>query len=185
MINLPLIASLAEPHWGDNWNFRAYLQLEVDPVEIDDAAAEIYADVAAKIDCTKCGNCCREVYPFLSSADESRLVEGLMNSGRAIPALQSEGGDERRTFCAKPCPMLEGDRCSVYEFRPDDCRNYPHLDRPDFLGGSVGFIENYGTCPIVFHVYSRMKAKFSYDPSRDYVGDNDPELTHGSLYQNK
>ena len=24
-----------------------------------------------------------------------------------------------------PCPFLENERCSIYEFRPEVCRNYP------------------------------------------------------------
>ena len=58
--------------------------------------------------------------------------------------------------------------CSVYAGRPNDCRSYPHLHYPAFLGLSVATIENYRVCPIVFNVYERMKLDLPYDASVDY-----------------
>jgi Fe-S-cluster containining protein len=175
MIDLPLIASLAEPHWADNWNFRAYLQQHVPPHVLDQVAHQTYAAVAEFIDCRDCGQCCREIHPYLSTSDIERLNQGLEQSSRVMPPMRKEAGTDLMVFCAKPCPLLKDLQCTAYESRPEDCRGYPHLDRPDFLGGSVGFIENYGTCPLVFHTYSRLKSQFSYDPATDYIGDSDPE----------
>jgi Fe-S-cluster containining protein len=175
MIDLQLIASLAEPHWADNWNFRAYLQQHVLPDRIDEVAHKTYREVSALIDCTECGQCCREVYPYLSASDVRVLADGLAAVGQVLPPLQDDQDTGLKVFCSKPCPLLKQNRCSAYASRPDDCRSYPHLDKPDFLAGSIGFIENYGTCPIVFHTYSRMKTQFSYDPATDYIGDANPE----------
>jgi uncharacterized protein len=171
---IEIISSLAEPHWADNWNFRAYLQQKVSPIEIDRAAQALAQEVSAKIDCTACGNCCREIYPHFTPADVSRLAAGLGQSEHDLKStMRGEGGAS--VFCASPCPMLKGSKCTVYEHRPDDCRDYPHLHKPDFLGGSIGTIENYGTCPIVFNVYGQLKEAFSYDPQTDYIGESDPE----------
>jgi Fe-S-cluster containining protein len=177
MIDLPLIASLAEPHWGDNWNFRAYLQQQVPPETIDAVAQQTYQEVSAQIDCTQCGQCCREVHPYLTTSEVALLTRGLAKEGRSMPTLRQDDETGQQVFCQKPCPLLKDNRCTAYGLRPEDCRGYPHLDRPDFLGGSVGFIENYGTCPLVFHTYARMKTRFSYDPAVDYIGDLDPELS--------
>ena len=181
-INLALIASRAEPDWADNWNFRAYLQQSVNPAEIDRVAMTLNTEVSGAIDCTQCGNCCREVYPFMLPADVSRLAEGLGESESALLSRMTPAEDGTVVFCQRPCPMLKEDKCTVYAHRPDDCREYPHLHKSDFLGGSIGVIENYGTCPIVFHVYNRMKTSFAYDASKDYIGDTDPEMTHGSSF---
>lgn len=175
-ISVAVIASLAEAHWADNWNFRAYLQQEVAPKDIDRAAQEICRDVSNKIDCTACGNCCREIYPHFRPADVTRLASGLGQSELELSKTMRDEGENTKVFCASPCPMLKQKKCTVYDYRPDDCREYPHLHKPDFLGGSIGTIENYGTCPIVFNVYGQLKRVFHYDPSADYIGDTDPEL---------
>ncbi|MCX6123144.1 MAG: YkgJ family cysteine cluster protein, partial [Proteobacteria bacterium] len=175
MIDLPEIAALAEPHWADNWNFRSYLQQKVSPETIDDVAQKTYREVAAQIDCTQCGQCCREIQPYLTAQDVLRLSGDPAASGNQMPLLRKDEESGLQVFCQKPCPMLKNNQCTAYDLRPDDCRSYPHLDRPDFLGGSVGFIENYGTCPIIFHTYGRMKTRFSYDSSTDYIGDSNPE----------
>jgi Fe-S-cluster containining protein len=174
--DLSVIAKRAEPDWADNWNFRAYLQQDVDPPTLDQTAQTVNAAVSVEIDCTTCGNCCREVYPYMTPADVERLALGMGTSKKEILS-RTKTEDGGIVFCEKPCPMLRENKCTVYDHRPDDCREYPHLDKPDFIGGSIGFIQNYGTCPIVYNVYSRLKSCFAYDANKDYIGDTDPENT--------
>ena len=173
---IDVIAALAEPHWADNWNFRAYLEQNVDPIELDRAVKQLNHEISSKIDCTACGNCCREIYPHITGSDVTRLASGLGLSESEIAKKLSDDGHGGHVFCERPCPMLKENKCTVYNVRPDDCREYPHLHKDDFLGGSIGTIENYGTCPIIFNVYGHLKTKFSYDPTRDYIGDSDPEI---------
>lgn len=184
--DLSKIAARAEANWADNWNYRAYLQRHVPPDEIDRTAQALNREVASAIDCTTCTNCCREINPYLSSSDVRRVAQslGLKSTDLRKQYLRKEGSGAF-VFRAKPCPMLQtSGACAVYQDRPDDCREYPHLHKPDFLSRSIGFIENYRICPIVYNVYERMKSAFAYDPSTDYIGDTDPEETHGSLLAN-
>jgi Fe-S-cluster containining protein len=174
-LDLAIIAAAAEPAWADNWNFRSYLIQNVDSDSIDKKVHAINQDISAKIDCTKCGQCCREIYPYMNKGDVERLAKGLCLTQSEILAQTKVEDDGCVSFNKRPCPMLEHNKCLVYNFRPDDCREYPHLHKPDFLAGSIGTIENYGTCPIVYNVYNQLKHSFNYDPSVDYIGDQDPE----------
>lgn len=175
--DIKTIASLAEPHWVDNWNFRAFLQQEVEPERLDAVVHALNREVAARIDCTACGNCCREIYPHFDPPDVTRLASGLgVSEGELRRSLRPED-DGTLVFCTQPCPLLKENKCTAYEHRPNDCRLYPHLDQEDFFGLSIGIIENYGTCPIIFNVYGRLKKKFPYDPAKDYIGDTDPLQT--------
>jgi Fe-S-cluster containining protein len=176
--DLAVISSLAEPHWGDNWNFRAYLQQSVDPLKLDDTGRSLSREIAAKIDCLECGNCCRTIQPHLTPDDVLRLRA----AATGVEGGLVDAGDGLQVFQKMPCPLLDGNKCTAYGQRPDDCRGYPHLDKPDFLGGTIGFIENYGTCPIVFNTLNHLKTLFAYDPAKDYIGDRDPEATHGSSF---
>jgi Fe-S-cluster containining protein len=174
--DLSALNELARDRWADNWNFRAFLQKSVDPDEIDRRVHALNAEVSARIDCTTCGNCCREIFPYLSGKDVGRLARGCglrSDEFRARYLKRTQDGEE--VFNTVPCPMLAGTRCGVYTTRPDDCRGYPHLHKPDFLGRSVGVIENYRICPIIYNVYERLKAVFPYDPAVDYIGDDEVE----------
>lgn len=174
-IDLKVISSAAEPDWADNWNFRSYLIHNVDSTAIDNKALEIYRDVSSKIDCTSCGNCCREIYPLMTPEDVQLMANGLQISEAGLLKKTKPEDSKCVSFRELPCPMLKENKCTVYEYRPRDCREYPHLDKPDFIGGSIGTIENYGTCPIIYNVYNRLKTAFNYDPSKDYIGNTDPE----------
>jgi len=173
---ISIIEALAVERWADNWNFRAYLQQHQKPVDVDSVVHRLNADIAPKIDCTKCANCCRGAGPSLTPADVARAAGAAKLAGDAFTKLfltAGEGGEQ--VFKTSPCPLLTGNLCSIYSDRPGDCRTYPHLDEPDFVANSVPTIENYRVCPIVFNVYERLKSEFAYDPRVDYVGDTNPE----------
>jgi len=86
-------------------------------------------------------------------------------SGRKIPIIKlevthlipNENDSEKYNFKELPCPFLKDDRCSNYDYRPKDCRSYPHLHKKDFRSRLWGVVENYSMCPIVFNVYERLQ----------------------------
>lgn len=173
--NIEMIESLAEARWVDNWNFRAYLKAHVTPQAVDSAAHRLNGEIARRIDCTTCANCCRGAGPSLTGADVARAAKATnLSTGKfERQFLKSQAGE--KVFRATPCPLLKDSLCTIYANRPADCRTYPHLDEPDFLLNSVATIENYRVCPIVFNVYERLKGEFAYDAAVDYVGDADQE----------
>ena len=181
--DLKIIAELAESNWADNWNFRSFLQHEIDPSIIDQTVHELNRVVSAEIDCTACANCCRELQPHLEEKDVTRVAAALDLSVKdAKKKYLVKDPDRSYRFSIKPCPLLNGTKCSIYKSRPADCSEYPHLNKPDFLGGSIGVIENYRVCPIVFNVYEGLKTKFHYDKNADYIGEDDPEAFSGSYW---
>jgi len=181
--DLKIIGEKAEANWADNWNFRSFLQHEIDPAVIDETVQALSRAVSTEIDCTICANCCKQLQPHLGEADVVRVAGAL-----CLSVVQTKkrhlvkDPDSSYRFSVKPCPLLSGGKCSIYASRPIDCSEYPHLDKPDFLGGSIGVIENYRVCPIVYNVYEMLKTKFEYDSSRDYIGDSDPEAFSGSYW---
>lgn len=174
-LNLEIIAASAEPAWADNWNFRSYLLRNVSPGDVDLKVKGIYENVVSQVDCTSCGNCCREIFPLMTADDVEKMARGLNITKNELLISTQPAEFDCVSFKSHPCPMLKENKCTVYQFRPRDCQEYPHLDKPDFLAGSIGTIENYGTCPIIFNVYNRLKSSFEYNPAIDYIGDSDPE----------
>ncbi len=73
-----VVAELAAEREDENWRFRSFLKgIDLDIEELDANVHRHYDDVASRIDCCACGNCCREVLPILQPADVSRLASGL------------------------------------------------------------------------------------------------------------
>ena len=58
-----------------------------------------------------------------------------------------------------PCPFLalDNNKCTIYEYAPKACRQYPHTDHPN-IKSILGLTEtNVMHCPAVFEMIERMK----------------------------
>jgi hypothetical protein len=84
-------------------------------------------------------------------ASESEFVE-------QFTAVDDEGARIlKRT--EKGCVFLEGNLCSVYEARPHNCANFPHVVRGE---GSIAsrmwrFLDRAAYCPIVYNWMEMVK----------------------------
>jgi len=159
-IDLVQIREMAAKKEKDNWRLRQFLKGSED-LDIDRRVAEITERVWAGIDCTTCANCCRELQPTFSEEDVSRVARRLgMDRHQFINTYlqKTEHGEsqpwETRTT---PCPLLKGNLCSIYEDRPGDCSDYPHLFKPGFVSRTMMTIERTFTCPIVYEVMEELK----------------------------
>jgi Fe-S-cluster containining protein len=66
-------------------------------------------------------------------------------------------GDGPLIMRERPCPFLKDNRCTVHEYRPANCRDYPYLDKPDFTSRTLRMIDRVSECPIVFEVWEELK----------------------------
>jgi hypothetical protein len=155
-----VIERLAGEREEENWEFRQFLKnLPIEDEELDALVHRHFEEVSSQVDCCACANCCREVLPVLSMFDIERLAGGLGISGEEVIDRFLVPGEEAGTFTfnSKPCPMLLENRCTVYEFRPEDCRSFPHLHKDEFVFRLIQAVQNCSICPIVFHVFERLK----------------------------
>jgi hypothetical protein len=75
-----------------------------------------------------------------------------------------EADDEDGPYKArqKPCPFLsKDDRCTVYDVRPNVCREYPHTDKEGLVFRTMGVANNTLVCPAVFWIVEQMKREAS------------------------
>jgi uncharacterized protein len=164
MITDPLqLRQMAEAKERENFRFRDFLKHRtgLSSEEVDKLVIEISERVWRTIDCTTCGNCCRQLVPTLSAEEGQQLAQhlGLGNAEFTSRFLQpGESGEENPwAFRACPCPFLEEKRCTVYDFRPADCRDYPYLDSPDFAARTLSMLGRLSVCPAVFEVWEQLK----------------------------
>lgn len=120
--------------------------------------AEINKRVEPLIDCTQCGACCRGLMINVTQ-NESDLVAVHLNMSsvdfeeRHIE--KSQGG--QMIMNSIPCHFLSDNKCTIYENRFNECREFPHLHKPHFVNRLFGTLVHYSICPIIFNVVEQLK----------------------------
>jgi Fe-S-cluster containining protein len=78
-------------------------------------------------ECDGCGACCR-TFPIFASDDDALGEPRIAAEGRRLPEQFAAGTWHYRLF---PLPFLdacaflgEGDRCTIYQTRPQTCRTF-------------------------------------------------------------
>ena len=161
-VDLVQIRKMAEAKEDENFRLRKFLkQCDLETKEIDHHVFEITRRVWAGIDCTTCANCCRELRPTFSEDEVERVAQRLGMERQIFIETYLDRSDEDSTnpwqTRTTPCPFLKDNLCSVYEDRPADCSDYPHLFKPDFASRTLMMIDRTFTCPIVYEVMEELK----------------------------
>ena len=87
--------------------------------------------VFSYIQCQDCANCCKTTGPLFTDKDINRIAKHL----RIKPSYFSKKYlriDEENDYVLKsvPCVFLgEDNSCTIYEFRPKACKEFPHTNR--------------------------------------------------------
>ena len=91
---------------------------------LDETRNALKAGVGADVPCGECDACCRSSYFIHIEAHEvealAHIPSDLLFDAPGLPAGNSLMGYNENGHC----PMLIDDRCSIYEYRPQTCRNY-------------------------------------------------------------
>jgi len=163
---IPLIQRYSRHNEAEDYSFREFLKvrLNLSNKELDKIAQETTEEVWKQIDCLACGNCCRTLQIVVDDNDIQRLARRLTMTPQQFSRQYVRiAPDRTKHFIATPCSFLGADnRCSVYEDRPQACRDFPYLHAADFRSRSLMMIANTSTCPIVFNVWQQLKARFKF-----------------------
>jgi Fe-S-cluster containining protein len=154
------VRRLAAEKADENAGLRRFLKWGGPPAAlVDRFFHRLNAEVSAEVDCTECGNCCRELSPVIRPKDIERLSRRLHVPSPEFRASHLREEDGAFVFARTPCPLLDANRCSVYRDRPKDCRSFPHLHKKEMTSRLLVVLQNAGICPIVFSVLERLKAE--------------------------
>ena len=160
--NLAEIARLADERVGENDGFLAFLEAG-DFADLDAKVHEINHRVTGQIDCTACGNCCRTLIINVSPGDVERCCSILGANEVAFRDRYIETSLQGAEFVnALPCHFFEANKCTIYEARFTDCREFPHLHKDGFLRRLSGTMLHYGRCPIIFNVIEQLKVELEF-----------------------
>jgi Fe-S-cluster containining protein len=153
--DLVQIERLGEKKRPENERFRRFMKThDVQERRFRRLAQEIEDE----IDCRACANCCKVAETDLSERELDRLARAVgVTRAEFIERYTARSEDDdgelilRRT--EHGCIFLDGNDCSIYDDRPETCRNFPHLVRGS---GSIAsrmwqFIDRATYCPIVYN----------------------------------
>jgi hypothetical protein len=150
------LARAATERSEENEAFSGFLKT-LDMAWLDEVVKPINEEVTSRVDCTQCGACCAQLLITLDDESIARLAAGLGTSENDFREKWLVSGIERVLMNTVPCPFLSECKCTVYAWRPNDCRDFPSLHKPGFQKRLFSTFMHYSMCPIVFNVIETLK----------------------------
>lgn len=126
--------------------------------DLDQQFHTAHEDVFQEIDCLDCANCCKTTSPIFRSVDIDRISRKLgQKPGDFIEQFLRIDEDQDYVLQQSPCTFLGADnKCSIYEFRPLACREYPHTNRKNMFQILDMTERNTRVCPAVAAMLERI-----------------------------
>ena len=157
----PDFKELARSKRKENKKFFGRLSKE-DSKKLNAKFHEMHDEVFAETDCLKCARCCRTTGPLLTKQDIGRISkkQGMKPADFEKQYLRVyEDGDW--VMKSLPCPFLALDtnKCTIYEYAPKACREYPHTDHTNMKSILPLTETNVRHCPAVYEMVERMKLR--------------------------
>jgi uncharacterized protein len=164
LTDLVQIRRLGQQKRNENSRFRAYLR---NHRHSDRRLRRFGEEIEAQIDCTKCANCCRVSEVGITDRDIDKLTKflGVTREEFKRDSTQlDEAGDLILKKTEAGCVFLKDNLCTVYEARPHNCANFPHLVRGT---GSIDsrmwqFVDRAEFCPIVYNWIEKVKEDIGF-----------------------
>lgn len=147
------------------WLLRSFLTGQK-PNEVDKIVNRLHRELFAGFDCVACSNCCKEIVPVL---EEKKICAISAKLGLSPEAYKSEflvATEDGFMIKEKPCPHLGVTGCSLYECRPEDCREYPFTDKKEVVGRLINLVTNCSVCPVLFEIFKQLKQHYKAEFTR-------------------
>jgi Fe-S-cluster containining protein len=160
------IRRLAADRQAENLDFRRYLSAHHHPIEQFQILA---AEIQQHIDCTTCANCCRYSIVAVSASEIEAIakhmgapVDDVMH--RYTVADPEASGLRVLASTKDGCVFLQQNRCTIYEARPQACRDFPHVvPGTHSLGARLSSLCRWASlCPIIYNALESYKHVVGY-----------------------
>jgi Fe-S-cluster containining protein len=145
----------------ENYLFVRSLKMQ-DAKKVDKLSNQLHDEAFNKIDCLKCGNCCKVSKPVLDNKDIVNIAKHINKSVEQTKEIYLElDEDNDWTFNSLPCPFLGiNNECGIYDSRPKDCREFPHTNKSGFASRSHQVRYNSIVCPATFYIVENLQKYF-------------------------
>jgi Fe-S-cluster containining protein len=130
------------------------------PKNLDSLFHSAHEEVFEDINCLTCANCCKTTSPIFYQRDVERASKALkLKPGSFIEKYLRTDEEGDLVLRTAPCPFLMSDNyCSIYEDRPNACREYPHTNRKKMQQILDLTFKNTLVCPAVLKITEKIKA---------------------------
>ncbi len=160
--HLATIAVIAAEKEGENDALRLFLKRQ-DGAAIDVLVHEINDDITPRIDCRQCGNCCKSLMINVTPAEAQSLSAYLKEPLAFVKEKFIETSEQGQMIINTiPCHFLADSKCTIYENRFTECREFPHLHKDNFTTRLFGTLMYYAMCPIIFNVVESLKKRLAF-----------------------
>ncbi len=158
------IRRLGEKMRDENSRFRKHLKTHG---YVERRLRHMAEDIEHQIDCTTCANCCRVATTPLQDRDIEKLAKFFRLSVSKFNAQYVETdneGDRILKRTPQGCVFLSGNECTVYEARPSNCVDFPHVIRGEgrIVTRMWEFVDRACYCPIVFNTLEAFKEETQF-----------------------
>jgi Fe-S-cluster containining protein len=142
----------------ENQSFFHKLKLKK-PKALDELFHEAHEEVFAELDCLTCANCCKTTSPIFYEKDIERAAKAVkLKPGQFIEKYLRIDEDKDYVLQQAPCPFLDAENyCTIYESRPNACREYPHTNRKRMIQIMELTMKNTLVCPAVLRITEKVK----------------------------
>lgn len=127
--------------------------------DINELFHTAHEEIFQEINCLNCANCCSTTPALITDKDAQRIARHFKISTKEFYrkyTVRDDDGDD--VFRQTPCIFLGKDNyCSIYDVRPNSCREYPHTDHPKMKQILDITFKNREVCPAVFDIIDMMK----------------------------
>jgi uncharacterized protein len=129
------------------------------PKDLDSVMRNLHVEEFSETDCLNCANCCKTTSPIFYQKDIERLARHFrITPSKFIEQYLHIDEDKDYVLNSAPCAFLgEDNHCSVYDVRPNACREYPHTDRKRFHQILDLTLKNASICPAVYNIVEKLK----------------------------
>ena len=163
MIDLAFIAEESIKNEEENISFRAFLKQQNSDA-VDKKIKPIAAKYTNEIDCTACGNCCKNIMISVDNNEIKKISSALNEDYSACKNKYFDYSTESdmALINAIPCHFLKEKKCTIYKSRPSACASFPHVHLPNFTSRLYSMIDGYGVCPIIYYSMEALKKEYNF-----------------------
>jgi Fe-S-cluster containining protein len=164
LISDPFVISRIAPLLeAENEGFRNFIQVQ-DVQKVDVLVSKILPEVESGIDCKTCGACCRELMINVTSDEVEKIAAATQQETSVFleKHIEKSSSGEIMIMNTIPCHFLSESKCTVYENRFTECREFPHLHKPNLSGRMFGTLMHFGRCPIIYNVIEILKSELNF-----------------------
>lgn len=149
------------------------------PKDLDIISEQVDKEVWTTTDCLSCANCCKSMTPTYTFQDIKRISSHLNMRTKEFKQkwLFFDKSDKSWKNVKTPCQFLDRktNLCTIYEVRPDDCAQFPHLTKKDMKYYLHVHRDNIVHCPATLKWVEKLKDKILLSRTRIKEIQTEPE----------